>query len=58
MREISEFKISVWKPEGMRPLGRPKRRWEANIRLDLREIGWEVLNWIHLAEDTDHDGRL
>jgi hypothetical protein len=35
------YKILVGKPEGKRPFGRPRRRWEDNIRLDLREIGWE-----------------
>jgi hypothetical protein len=38
--------ILVGKPEGKRPLGRFRRRWEDNIRLDLREIGWKVLDWI------------
>jgi len=37
------YKIFVGKPEGKRPLGRPRRRWEDNIRLDLREIGREVV---------------
>jgi hypothetical protein len=36
-----------------RPLGRHRRRWEDNIRMDLREIGWEDVNWIHLAQDRD-----
>jgi hypothetical protein len=40
------------KPEGKRPLGRPRRRWEDNIRIDIREIGWEGLDWIHLAKDV------
>jgi hypothetical protein len=39
------------KHEGKRPLGRPKRRWEDNIKTDLREIGWEVMDWMHLAQD-------
>jgi hypothetical protein len=43
----------VGKCEGKRPLGRPKRRWEDNIRMDLREIVWEVVDWMHLAEDKD-----
>jgi hypothetical protein len=39
----------VGKPEGKKPLGRPNSRWEENIRMDLREIGWEVVDWIHLV---------
>jgi hypothetical protein len=39
------------KPERQRPLGKPRRRWEENIRLDIRETGWEVVDWIHLVED-------
>jgi hypothetical protein len=38
------YKNFVCKPEGMRQLGRPRRRWEDNIRMDLMEIGWEVVN--------------
>jgi hypothetical protein len=40
-RDKSIYKILVQKPEGMRPLGRPRHRWEVNIRIDLRKIGWE-----------------
>jgi hypothetical protein len=47
------YKCLVGKPERKRPLGRPRRRWKDNIRIDLREIGWEV-DWIHLAYDTGH----
>jgi hypothetical protein len=43
----------VGKPEGKRPLGRSRRRWEDNIRMDLREIGWEGVDWKHLAQDRD-----
>jgi hypothetical protein len=43
--------ISVGKTEGKRLLGIPRRRWEDNIRMDLKEIGWEVVDWIHLAYD-------
>jgi hypothetical protein len=43
----------VRKPEGKRPLGRTKRRWEDNIRMDLREIGWGGMDWIGLARDRD-----
>jgi hypothetical protein len=43
----------VGKPEGKRQLGRPRRRWEDGIKMDLEEIGWGVVEWIHLAEDRD-----
>jgi hypothetical protein len=43
----------VGKPEGKRPLGRPGRRWEDNIRMDLREIGWGSMDWLDLAQDRD-----
>jgi hypothetical protein len=41
----------VGKPEGKRPLGRPRRRWEDNIKMDLREIGWDGMGWINMAQD-------
>jgi hypothetical protein len=47
------YKISVGNPEGKRPLRRPKHRWEDNIKTDLREVGFEVVILIHLAEDRD-----
>jgi hypothetical protein len=40
-------------PEGKRPLGRPRRRWEDNIRMDLREIRWGAMDWTDLAQDRD-----
>jgi hypothetical protein len=40
----------VGKPEGKRPFGRPSRRWENNIRIDLWEMGWEIVDWMHLAQ--------
>jgi hypothetical protein len=43
----------VGKPEGKRPLGRPRRRWEDGIRMDLREIGLGGVDWIRLAHDRD-----
>jgi hypothetical protein len=43
----------VGKPEGKRPLGRLRRRWEDNIRMDLREIGWGGMDWIDVAKDRD-----
>jgi hypothetical protein len=45
------YRILVGRPEGKRPLGRPRRRWEDNIKLDLREIGIDGANWIRLAQD-------
>jgi hypothetical protein len=48
------FRILVGKPEGKRPLGRPRRRWEDNIKMDFREIEWGGVAWIHLAQDRDH----
>jgi hypothetical protein len=43
------YNILVGKPEGRRPLGRPRRRWEVNISMELREIGFGDVDWIHLA---------
>jgi len=40
------------KPEGKRPLGRPRHRWEDNIKMDLQEVGWEGVDWTDLARDT------
>jgi hypothetical protein len=48
------YKILVGKPERKRPLGRPRRKWVDNIKMDhLREIGWDGMNWIELAQDRD-----
>jgi hypothetical protein len=49
----STYRILVGKLEGKRPIGRPSRRWEDNIRMDLREIGWGRMDWIDLAQDRD-----
>jgi hypothetical protein len=46
------YRILVGKPEGKRPLGRPRCRWVDNIKMDLREIGWDM-DWIDLAQDRD-----
>jgi hypothetical protein len=43
------YRILVGKPEGKGPLGRPRRRWVENIKIDVREIGWDDMNWIDLA---------
>jgi hypothetical protein len=45
------YRLLVGRPEGKRPLGRPRRRWEDNIKMDLREIGIYGANWIRLAQD-------
>jgi hypothetical protein len=47
------YQIFVAKPEGKRPLGRPRNRWEDNIRMDVREIGLIVVNWLHVVQDRD-----
>jgi hypothetical protein len=47
------YRILVGKPEGKRPLGRPSRRWVDIIKMDLREIGWDRIDWIDPAQDRD-----
>jgi hypothetical protein len=47
------YNILVGRPEGRKPLARPRHRWEDNIRMDLREIGFGDVDWIHLAQDRD-----
>jgi len=51
--ERNVYKVLMGKPEGKRPLGRPRHRWEDGIRMDLREIGWGSVEWIQLAQDRD-----
>jgi hypothetical protein len=46
-------RILVGKPEGKRPLGRPRLRWVDNIKMDLREIEWDGVDWIDMAQDRD-----
>jgi hypothetical protein len=46
------------KSGGSRPLGRPRRRWVDNIKMDLRDIGWDGIDWIDLAQDRDQWGLL
>ena len=48
------FKILTGKPTEKRPLGRPRRRWEDNIRMDLKEIGINAGNWVDSAQNTDY----
>ena len=50
----SDFRILTGKPTGKRPLGRPRRRWEDNIRMDLEEIGVNAGNWVDVAHDRDY----
>ena len=47
------YKVLLGKPEGRRPLGRPRRRWVDNIRMDLHEVGCGYMDWIGLAQDRD-----
>jgi hypothetical protein len=47
------YRVLVGKPEGNRPLGRPRRRWEDNIRMDLQEVRSGYVDWIGLAQDRD-----
>jgi hypothetical protein len=47
------YNIWVGKHEGKRPIGRPRCRWEDNIRMDLTDIGWECMDWMHPAQDRE-----
>jgi len=47
------YSVSVGKPEGKRPLGRPRRRWEDSIKMDIQEVGSGGMDWIELAQDGD-----
>ena len=47
------YRVLVGKPEGKRPLGRPRRRWKNNIKMDLQEVGCVGMDWIELAQDRD-----
>jgi hypothetical protein len=49
----NSYRLLVVKPEGKRPLGRPRCRWVDNIRMDLREVGWSGVDWIGLAQDRN-----
>jgi len=48
-----EYRVLMGKREGKRPLGRPRRRWEDNIKMDLQEVGCRGMDWMDLAQDTD-----
>jgi hypothetical protein len=51
--ERGVHRVLVGKPEGKRPLGRPRRRWEDNIKMDLEEVGGGRVDWIELVKDRD-----
>ena len=51
--ESGVYRVLVGKPKGKRPLGRPRRRWVDNIRMDLQEVGCGYMDWIGLAQDRD-----
>ena len=50
---IGAYRVLVGKPEGKRTLGRPRYRWEDNIKMHLEEVGWRCMEWIDLAQDKD-----
>jgi hypothetical protein len=52
-KERKVYRVLVGKPEGRRPFGRPRRRWEDGVRMDLRETGLGGVDWIRLAQDRD-----
>jgi hypothetical protein len=52
-KKRNAYRLLVGKPEGKRPLGRPRRKWVDNIRMDLGEVGWSDVDWIDLAQDRD-----
>jgi hypothetical protein len=56
--KTNAYRIVVGKPEGKGPLGGPRRRWVDNIKIDLREIGWDGIDWIDLAQDRGTTGGL
>ena len=51
--ERGVYRVLVGEPEGRRPLGRPRSRWEGNIKMDLQEVGYGGMDWIELAQDRD-----
>jgi len=52
---VRRYRVFVGKREGKRPLGRPRRRWVDNIRMDLQEVGCGYVDWIGLAQDRDRE---
>jgi len=55
-REV--YRVLLWKPEGRKPLRRPRRRWVDNIRMELREVGCEYKDWTGLAQDRERWRKL
>jgi hypothetical protein len=51
--KMNAYSVLVRKPEGKRLLGRPRHRWVGKIKMDLREIGWDGMDWIDLTQDRD-----
>jgi hypothetical protein len=51
--ERGAYRILLGRPEGRQPLGRPRRRWEDKIKMDVQKVGWGGMNWIELAQDRD-----
>jgi hypothetical protein len=47
------YRVLVGRPQGRRPLERPRRRWEDNIKMDVQEVGWGGMDWIDMAQDRD-----
>ena len=56
--ERGGYRVLVRKPGGKRPLGRPRRRWEDNIRMDLQEVGCGYVDWIGMAQERDRWRKL
>jgi hypothetical protein len=54
MGKRNTYRILEGKPEGKRPLGRPRRRWKENIEIDLKERGWGGMGWIDLAQESNN----
>jgi len=53
LEKRSEYRVLVRKPDGQRPLGKPRRRWWDNIKMALQEVGWAGMDWNELAQDRD-----
>jgi hypothetical protein len=58
VEKLNAYRLLVGKPEGKRPLGRPRRRWVDNIRMDLGEVRWGDVDWIGLAQDRNRCGAV
>jgi hypothetical protein len=53
LAKTNEYKLMVGEPEGKKPLGRPRRKWVGNIKMDLEEIVWGAMDWIDLYQDRN-----